>query len=92
MAFSEFGRRVRENGSQGTDHGVAGPMFLAGGAVRGGLVGSHPDLRNLVDGDLAHGIDYRRVYSTILERWFETESEPLLSGSFAPLPELLSDV
>lgn len=77
MAFSEFGRRVHENGSAGTDHGVAGPMFLAGGAVRGGLVGAHPSLTELDDGDLKAAIDFRQVYKTLLEKWLGVASDDL---------------
>ena len=90
MAFSEFGRRVHENGSQGTDHGVAGPVFLAGGQIQSSLVGDHPDLDQLIDGDLQHAIDYRSVYATILERWFELPSRELLGEQFELLDSLLA--
>ena len=69
MAYSEFGRRVQENGSAGTDHGVAGPMFFAGGALQAGIVGGHPSLTDLDDGDLKVAIDFRQVYSTVLTKW-----------------------
>ena len=69
MSFSEFGRRVAENASEGTDHGAAAPMFLAGSRVRGGLVGEHPSLNDLDDGDLKFHTDFRQVYATLLERW-----------------------
>ena len=71
MAFSEFGRRVAENGSLGTDHGTAGPVFLAGGAVKPGLIGDTPSLTNLVGGDLQHGIDFRSIYTTVLDNWLQ---------------------
>jgi uncharacterized protein (DUF1501 family) len=85
MSFSEFGRRVRENGSQGTDHGTAGPMFLVGAGVKSGLVGKHPSLAPdaLDHGDLKHGIDFRSVYATVLERWLGTASAPVLGEKFA---------
>lgn len=85
MVFSEFGRRVRENGSLGTDHGAAAPMFLLGGRVQGGLYGDPPDLRNL-DGnnDLRMQLDFRRVYATVLE-WLGGDPEAVLGKNFAPL-------
>src|SRR5207248_5677209 len=85
MAFSEFGRRVAENASNGTDHGVAGPVFLAGDAVKGGLIGKHPSLANLDQGDLRMSIDFRQVYATLLEHWLGTEPQPILGGAFEPL-------
>jgi uncharacterized protein (DUF1501 family) len=89
MAFSEFGRRVAENGSLGTDHGAAGPVFLAGKAVRPGLVGKNPDLSNLDEsGDLKSSLDFRQVYATLLEHWLRLPSEKTLGGQFERL-ELL---
>jgi uncharacterized protein (DUF1501 family) len=82
MGFSEFGRRVKENGSQGTDHGAAGPMFVLGRGVRGGLYGQHPDLRNLDDGDLAYTVDFRSVYATVIEDWLGAPSKDVLGGAF----------
>jgi uncharacterized protein (DUF1501 family) len=84
MAFSEFGRRVRENGSQGTDHGTAGPMFLFGPALKPGPVNHHPSLApaNLANGDLKHSVDFRSVYATVLEKWLGTPSEPILGQKF----------
>ena len=64
MTFSEFGRRVQENGSGGTDHGAAGPVFLAGPAVKPGLLGAYPSLTDLDDGDLRPVVDFRRIYAT----------------------------
>ena len=66
MTFSEFGRRAHENGSKGTDHGSGAPMFLVGGGVKAGLVGDHPSLTKLEEGNLVHSIDFRRVYAAIL--------------------------
>jgi uncharacterized protein (DUF1501 family) len=85
LCFSEFGRRVRENGSQGTDHGTAGPVFLAGSGVRAGLVGEAPKLLDLEDGDLKMTIDFRRVYTGVLEDWLGLPSKTALNGSFEPL-------
>jgi len=81
MAFSEFGRRVQENGSAGTDHGIAGPMFLAGGALRSGIVGAHPSLTDLDEGDLKFSIDFRQVYSTVLTKWLGVNSRVIDSSS-----------
>jgi uncharacterized protein (DUF1501 family) len=85
LAYSEFGRRVRENGTGGTDHGLAGPVLLAGHAVRGGLYGAPPSLAELDEGDLAHTTDFRRVYATLIERCFEVDSVDVLGGRFEPL-------
>jgi uncharacterized protein (DUF1501 family) len=86
LAFSEFGRRVQENASGGTDHGTAGPVLLAGGRVRGGLVGATPRLLDLDDGDLKWSLDFRRVYATILEGWLGVSAQAALGGTFEPLP------
>jgi uncharacterized protein (DUF1501 family) len=85
MTFSEFGRRVQENGSNGTDHGAAGPMFVVGPGVKGGIHSDYPSLEDLDDGDLKHTVDFRSVYATVLEKWLRTESAPILGGEFAPL-------
>ncbi len=85
VCFSEFGRRVRENGSGGTDHGAAGPVLLAGPAVTPGLLGVYPSLTDLVDGDLKPHVDFRRIYATILESWLGLPAKPVLGGSFEPL-------
>ena len=82
VAFSEFGRRVKENGSAGTDHGVAGPMFLIGDSVRGGLHGAQPSLTDLDKGDLRMGIDFRSVYATVLDRWMAVDSKTVLGLRF----------
>lgn len=83
LTFSEFGRRVEENGSEGTDHGAAGPVFLAGDSVRGGLVGDHPSLSDLDDGDLKMSVDFRSVYSTVLTKWLGIDARPVLGEEFA---------
>lgn len=84
ITFSEFGRRVAENASGGTDHGAAAPMFVLGERVRAGLVGRHPSLAppNLFRGDLMHELDFRSVYATILEDWLQTPSQPVLGRAF----------
>jgi uncharacterized protein (DUF1501 family) len=86
LVFSEFGRRLAENASGGTDHGTAAPVFLIGPAVRAGLHGPYPDLQDLEDGDPRFAIDFRRVYATVLERWLKGPSEPVLGEAFTPLP------
>lgn len=88
VAFSEFGRRVVENASQGTDHGTAGPVFLAGARVRAGLHGRAPNLLDLENGDLRTSVDFRQVYAGILRDWLDVAPEPVLGGSFEPVPVL----
>jgi len=86
LVFSEFGRRLAENASGGTDHGTAAPVFLLGQAVIPGLHGSYPNLQDLQDGDPKHAIDFRRVYATVLDQWLSVSSEKVLGEPFAPLP------
>jgi uncharacterized protein (DUF1501 family) len=87
MAFSEFGRRVKENTSQGTDHGTAGPAFVIGEPVAGGQYGKLPSLTDLDDGNLKHTTDYRRVYATMIKTWMgHTDTAGVLRGEFEPLP------
>lgn len=86
MAFSEFGRRVEENFSSGTDHGTSGPVFVAGSAVAAGLHGKYPSLSHLEDGDLQVNTDFRRIYATLLTDWLALESQQTLAGSFKSLP------
>lgn len=85
LCFSEFGRRVQENASKGTDHGTAGPMFLVGDHVRSGFIGKHPDLGDLVDGDLKHHTDFRQVYAAVLEKWLNCDSSGVLKGTYKPV-------
>jgi len=85
LAFSEFGRRVSENASAGTDHGAAAPVFVVGPVARAGLVGAHPSLDALVDGDLKHHTDFRRVYASLLETWLGCPSVPIVGEGFPPL-------
>ncbi len=81
--FSEFGRRIRDNGS-GTDHGSGGVAFVIGGMVKGGLYGEYPSLEpeKQLDGDLHFNNDFRMTYSTILEQWLEVEAAPIVNGHF----------
>ncbi len=88
MVFSEFGRRVAQNASGGTDHGTAAPMFLVGPMVRAGVIGSHPSLSDLDDGDLKYKIDFRSVYAGILEDWLSADSKAILEKRYKKLPVL----
>ncbi len=83
VAFSEFGRRVRENASGGTDHGVAGPAFVFGPQVRPGLLGTHPSLTTLDNGDLVHTTDFRALYSELLSDWMKLDANAAVAGRFA---------
>jgi uncharacterized protein (DUF1501 family) len=85
MCFSEFGRRVVQNSSGGTDHGTAGPMFVVGDKVNGGVYGAHPSLADLDDGDLKYTTDFRRVYATVLDKWLDVSSPDVLGNRFEPL-------
>ena len=85
--FSEFGRRARDNGG-GTDHGTGGACWIIGDSVKGGLYGEYPSLKqgDLEDGgDLMHNVDFRRVYTTILEKWLGMDAKPLVGGSYEPI-------
>jgi uncharacterized protein (DUF1501 family) len=82
MTFSEFGRRVSENASQGTDHGAAAPMFLAGPRLPKIIQGPNPDLSDLDDGDLKYKIDFRSVYAAVLDSWLGTDSRKALDGDY----------
>lgn len=88
MTFSEFGRRVGENASRGTDHGTAAPLFLIGGDVKGGLFGEHPSLDDLDNGNLRFTTDFRSVYATVLEKWLDRPSAPIVGAGFTPLAAL----
>lgn len=85
MSFSEFGRRVSENASGGTDHGAAAPMLLAGGGLQAGITGAQPSLTDLVDGDLKHSVDFRRVYAAVLRDWLLADPTEVIGGDFSPL-------
>lgn len=86
MTFSEFGRRARQNSSGGTDHGTAAPHFIAGGAVRGGMYGSAPDL-NRLDGNqnVRYTVDFRQIYTTVAQQWWGVRAESVVRGKFDPL-------
>lgn len=86
MTFSEFGRRVAENASEGTDHGAAGPMFFCGGGLGQPIIGDHPSLTDLQDGDLKHAIDFRQVYAAVLKDWLRVDPEPVLGQAFDAIP------
>ncbi|MBV9581566.1 MAG: DUF1501 domain-containing protein, partial [Chloroflexi bacterium] len=86
MTFSEFGRRVKQNGSNGTDHGTAEPMFIIGNKVQGGLYGTYPSLGDLdSDGNLKMSADFRSVYAGMLKDVVGTDPAPVLMGSFPPI-------
>ncbi|OPH61298.1 transcriptional initiation protein Tat [Paenibacillus ferrarius] len=85
MMFSEFGRRVKENGSGGTDHGTAAPMFVIGGKVNGGLYGAYPSLSNLDNGDLKYEVDFRSVYNTLIDKWLKGDAAAVLNKSYENL-------
>jgi uncharacterized protein (DUF1501 family) len=88
MTFSEFGRRVKENGSRGTDHGAGAPMFLCGPTLKSALVGQHPSLSDLDDGDLKFHTDFRSVYATVLEDWLSCPSAEVLGDRYPRVPVL----
>jgi uncharacterized protein (DUF1501 family) len=83
MTFSEFGRRVTQNASNGTDHGTAMPVFITGGTVRGGVYGDHPSLTDLDrGGNLKFGTDFRSVYATVIQRWLGRDPADILDGRY----------
>jgi uncharacterized protein (DUF1501 family) len=86
MIFTEFGRRVEENGSLGTDHGTATPMFVIGKGVKGGFYGRHPSLTDLDDGNLKMTTDFRSVYATMIDEWLGyRDTQTVLKGTFRTL-------
>ena len=85
VVFSEFGRRVAENASRGTDHGCAGPMLVAGSAVKGGLYGAHPSLTELDEGDLVYTTDFRSVYASAIEWVFGVDPGVALNADYSPV-------
>jgi uncharacterized protein (DUF1501 family) len=87
MTWSEFGRRVNENGSQGTDHGAAAPLFIVGKPVKGGLYGEQPSLTNTIDsGNLKYTVDFRSVYQTLIRDWLQGDASSVLGASYPELP------
>ncbi len=89
MSYGEFGRRVAENASAGTDHGTAAPYFVLGGAVKPGLFGEAPSLTSLDGGDLRFTVDYRRYYGTVASKWFGVSGAGVAGGGHDPLEFLL---
>ena len=91
MIFSEFGRRVKDNGG-GTDHGSGGGAFLVGDRVNGGLYAEYPSLSpgNLLDGDLRYNNDFRGLYSSVLEQWLDINPAPILNGSFEQFDNIVT--
>jgi uncharacterized protein (DUF1501 family) len=85
LVFSEFGRRLEENASAGTDHGTAAPVFLLGKSVKPGAHGPYPNLQDLADGDPKHAIDFRQIYATLLDQWLDCPSQMVLGEKFTPL-------
>jgi uncharacterized protein (DUF1501 family) len=88
MTFSEFGRRVYENGSRGTDHGAASCLFVAGPSIKGGVVGRHPSLKDLDVGDLKFHTDFRRLYAALLDGWLGCDSKAVLGARWDHVKEL----
>jgi uncharacterized protein (DUF1501 family) len=84
LAFSEFGRRVEENASGGTDHGAAAPVFVVGPLAKTGLIGEHPSLDHLDDGDLKFRTDFRRVYADLLGPWLGIPAAPIVGSGHDP--------
>ena len=86
FTFSEFGRRVSQNASGGTDHGTANNMFLvSGGLKQKGLINAMPDLIDLQDGDLKYKVDFKNVYATILDKWLQADSKLVLGQQYQPM-------
>lgn len=90
MTFSEFGRRVHQNGSAGTDHGTSLPMFLVGGNIKGGIYGNNPDLTNLDQGDLRMQTDFRSVYSSVIRNWLGADPSKVVDGNYSNIPFTLA--
>lgn len=86
MTYSEFGRTLKENGRHGTDHGLAGPVFLLGGGIRPGLRGEHPSLTDLDQGGLKATADFRQLYAAVLGPWLGLPSDEILGAEYEPLP------
>jgi uncharacterized protein (DUF1501 family) len=87
MTWSEFGRRVNENGSAGTDHGAAAPLFIVGKPVKGGLYGEQPSLTSTIDsGNLKYEIDFRSVYQTLIRDWLQGDAASVLGATYPELP------
>jgi uncharacterized protein (DUF1501 family) len=86
LTYSEFGRRVKENGSKGTDHGAAAPVFVLGSRVRGGFYGEYPSLTKLDNnGDLIYNVDFRSIYASLLEGWLSADARAVLGKNYEQL-------
>ncbi|HNM25573.1 MAG TPA: DUF1501 domain-containing protein [Saprospiraceae bacterium] len=86
VTFSEFGRRVSQNASGGTDHGTANQMFFMGGSLKQkGILNPMPDLADLDEGDLKFQVDFRQVYATLLKRWLKADADKILGEAFRPM-------
>jgi uncharacterized protein (DUF1501 family) len=83
LIWSEFGRRVKDNGA-GTDHGAGSVAFILGDRVKGGMYGEYPSLQatDLTLGNLKYSVDFRSMYATVLDKWMQLESEPIVNGKF----------
>ena len=93
LVFSEFGRRIKDNGS-GTDHGSGGGAFLIGDRVEGGLYGQYPslELADLANGeDMGFNIDFRGVYSTLLDQWLGLDASPIVNGTYEQISPFKKD-
>ena len=88
MSYAEFGRRPKENGNQGTDHGTVNSHVVLGGRVAGGFYGQAPQLAGVSDGNLPYAVDFRQLYATICEHWWGKPAAGILGGHFRPLPLL----
>jgi uncharacterized protein (DUF1501 family) len=86
LTFSEFGRRVQENASAGTDHGAAAPVFVVGPVAKPGLLGKHPSLDDLDEGDLKFHTDFRSVYASLIGDWLNLSAETVVGSGFKPTP------
>ena len=82
--YSEFGRRVAANASNGTDHGTASNIFVVGHSVKGGLYGEQPSLTDLDQGDLKYNVDFRSIYATLLEQTLGSEADQVLGSASLP--------
>ncbi|MBK5270862.1 MAG: DUF1501 domain-containing protein, partial [Bacteroidia bacterium] len=86
FTFSEFGRRVEQNASGGTDHGTANNMFLiSGGLKQKGLINPLPDLKDLEEGDLKYKVDFKNVYATVLKKWLNADDKMILGNNFSQM-------
>ena len=86
MTFSEFGRRVKQNESRGTDHGTANNVYFIGGKLqKPGFFNEAPNLSTLDNGDLIYSVDFREIYASVLDKWLNVKPENVLKQQFKPL-------